>query len=130
MVDFSKWLQSTGGANEQLCVLLIAGAILCVAAASITNPGIPGLLAVGCLVLSFGLSAPSLESEIQRIWGLREVSSECDLPAHELPVRNMKCYVTNGKGHKELVEIRVSKDGTRLGLYDMDGKALKQTEKE
>lgn len=42
----------------------------------------------------------------------------------------MKCYVANGKGHKELVEIRVSKDGTKLGLYDTDSKALKQTGRE
>lgn len=53
-----------------------------------------------------------------------------ELPDHDLPTKNMKCYVTNGKGHKELVEIRVSKDGTKLGLYDTDGKALKQTGKE
>ena len=55
---------------------------------------------------------------------------ECDLPDHDLPTKDMKCYVTNGKGHKELVEIRVSKDGTKLGLYDTDGKALKQTGRE
>lgn len=49
---------------------------------------------------------------------------------HDLPTKNMKCYVTNGKGHKELVEIRVSKDGTKLGLYDTNGKALKPTGKD
>lgn len=76
------------------------------------------------------LSSPSLESEIEQIWGLREVSSECDLPDHDLPTKNMKCYVTNGKGHKELVEIRVSKDGTKLGLYDTDSKALKPVGKD
>lgn len=129
MIDFSKWLQSAGGMDDQLCVLLIAGALVCMAVAFVTENGIPILLAVGCLILSTG-SSPSLESEIQRIWGLQEVSSECDLPDHELPVRNMKCYVVNGKGHKELVEIRVSEDGTKLGLYDMDGKALKTEEGE
>lgn len=100
-----------------------------------TESVIPILLAFGCLFLSFGLSSPSLESEIEQIWGLQEVSSECDLPDHDLPdhdlpTKNMKCYVTNGKGHKELVEIRVSKDGTKLGLYDTDSKALKPVGKD
>lgn len=113
-----------------MCVLLIVGAILCIAVVFMTKSVIPILLAFGCLFLSFGLSSPSLESEIEQIWGLQEVSSECDLPDHDLPTKDMKCYVTNGKGHKELVEIRVSKDGTKLGLYDTDGKALKQTGKE
>lgn len=70
------------------------------------------------------------EIGIEQVWGLQEVSSECNLPDHDLPTKNMKCYVANGKGHKELVEIRVSKDGTKLGLYDTDGKALKQTGRE
>lgn len=113
-----------------MCVLLIVGAILCIAVVFMTESVIPILLAVGCLCLSEGLSSPNLESEIKQIWGLQEVSSECDLPDHDLPTKNMKCYVTNGKGHKELVEIRVSKDGTKLGLYDTDGKALKQTGRE
>lgn len=111
-------------------VLLIFGALFCTIVAFVIKPVIPILLAFGCLFLSFGLSSPSLESEIKQVWGLQEVSSECDLPDHELPTKNMKCYVTDGKGHKELVEIRVSKDGTKLGLYDTNGKALRQTEKE
>lgn len=113
-----------------MCVLLIVGAILCIAVVFMTESVIPILLAFGCLFLSFGLSSPSLESEIEQIWGLQEVSSECDLPDHDLPTKNMKCYVTNGKGHKELVEIRVSKDGTKLGLYKADGKALKPVGKD
>lgn len=129
MHDFSQWLQSAGGTDD-VCVLLIVGAILCIAVVFMTESVIPILLAVGCLCLSEGLSSPNLESEIKQIWGLQEVSSECDLPDHDLPTKNMKCYVTNGKGHKELVEIRVSKDGTKLGLYDTDGKALKQTGRE
>ncbi len=129
MHDFSQWLQSAGGTDD-VCVLLIVGAILCIAVVFMTESVISILLAFGCLFLSFGLSSPSLESEIKQIWGLREVSSECDLPDHDLPTKDMKCYVTNGKGHKELVEIRVSKDGTKLGLYDTDGKALKTTGKE
>lgn len=55
---------------------------------------------------------------------------ECDLPDHDLPTKNMKCYVTDKNKRKRLVEIRVSKDGTKLGLYDTDGKALKQTGRE
>lgn len=101
MHDFSQWLQSAGGTDD-VCVLLIVGAILCIAVVFMTESVIPILLAFGCLFLSFGLSSPSLESEIEQIWGLQEVSSECDLPDHDLPTKNMKCYVTNGKGHKEL----------------------------
>ena len=48
----------------------------------------------------------------------------------DLPTKNMKCYVTDKDKRKRLVEIRVSKDGTKLGLYDTDGKALKQTGRE
>lgn len=116
---------------KKVCVFLAFGALFCAIAAFI-NGSVTSLFlsAVGCLCLSVGLSSPNLESEIKQIWGLQEVSSECDLPDHELPTKNMKCYVTNGKGHKELVEIRVSKDGTKLGLYDTDGKALKTTGKE
>lgn len=133
MHDFSQWLQSAGGMNEKVCVFLVFGVLFCAIAAFIINKSVIPLLflsAVGCLCLSVGLSSPNLESEIKQIWGLQEVSSECDLPDRELPTKNMKCYVTNGKGHKELVEIRVSKDGTKLGLYGTDGKALKQTGKE
>lgn len=127
MHDFSQWLQSADTMDEKVCVFLVFGALFCAIAAFINESVTPLLLAVGCLCLSEGLSSPNLESEIKQIWGLQEVSSECDLPDHDLPTKNMKCYVTNGKGHKELVEIRVSKDGTKLGLYDTDGKALKQT---
>ena len=42
----------------------------------------------------------------------------------------MRCYVTDKDKRKRLVEIRVSKDGTKLGLYDTDGKSLKTTGKE
>ena len=78
-----------------MCVLLIVGAILCIAVVFMTESVIPILLAFGCLFLSFGLSSPSLESDIEQIWGLQEVSSECDLPDHDLPTKNMKCYVTD-----------------------------------
>lgn len=130
MHDFSQWLQSAGGMDEKACVFLVFGALFSAIVAFINESVTPLLFAVGCLCLSEGLSSPNLESEIKQIWGLQEVSSECDLPDHDLPAKNMKCYVTNGKGHKELVEIRVSKDGTKLGLYDTDGKALKQTGRE
>lgn len=130
MHDFSQWLQSAGGMDEKVCVFLVFGALFSAIVAFINESVTPLLFAVGCLCLSEGLSSPNLESEIKQIWGLQEVSSECDLPDHDLPTKNMKCYVTNGKGHKELVEIRVSKDGTKLGLYDTDGKALKTTGKE
>lgn len=131
MHDFSQWLQSAGGMDEKgVRVPCLRSAFLrdrrfykwiCYFSFSVRGR-MP--LPVRGIVLS------NLESEIKQIWGLQEVSSECDLPDHELPTKNMKCYVTNGKGHKELVEIRVSKDGTKLGLYDTDGKALKTTGKE
>ena len=130
MHDFSQWLQSADTMDEKVCVFLVFGALFCAIAAFINESVTPLLLAVGCLCLSEGLSSPNLESEIKQIWGLQEVSSECDLPDHDLPTKNMKCYVTNGKGLKELVEIRVSKDGTKLGLYDTDGKALKPVGKD
>lgn len=131
MHDFSQWLQSAGGMDEKVCVFLAFGALFCAIAAFINGFVTPLLLsAVGCLCLSEGLSSPNLESEIKQIWGLQEVSSECDLPDHELPTKNIRCYVTDKTGHRKLVEIRVSKDGTKLGLYDTDGKALKTTGKE
>ena len=117
MHDFSQWLQSAGGMDEKVCVFLVFGALFSAIVAFINESVTPLLFAVGCLCLSEGLSSPNLESEIKQIWGLQEVSSECDLPDHDLP-------------SKELVEIRVSKDGTKLGLYDTDGKALKQTGRE
>lgn len=130
MHDFSQWLQSADTMDKKVCVFLVFGALFCAIAAFINESVTPLLLAVGCLCLSEGLSSPNLESEIKQIWGLQEVSSECDLPDRELPARNMRCYVTDKDKRKRLVEIRVSKDGTKLGLYDTDGKALKTTGKE
>lgn len=124
MHDFSQWLQSADTMDEKVCVFLVFGALFCAFAAFINESVTPLLLAVGCLCLSEGLSSPNLESEIKQIWGLESVSSECDLPDHELPTKNMRCYVTDKTGRRKLVEIRVSKDGTKLGLYDTDGKAL------
>ena len=128
MHDFSQWLQSADGTD--LTLILVVGILISlvigVMCESVTAP----IVAVSlCLFAAAGLPQ-TLKSEITQVWGLESVSSECDLPDHDLPTRNMKCYVTNGKGHKELVEIRVSKDGTKLGLYDTDGKALKTTGKE
>ena len=130
MHDFSQWLQSAGGMDEKVCVLLVFGALFSAIVAFTIESVTPLLFAVGCLCLSEGLSSPNLESEIKQIWGLQEVSSECDLPDHDLPTKNMKCYVTDKDKRKRLVEIRVSKDGTKLGLYDTDGKTLKQTGRE
>lgn len=108
--------------------LFIIGIIACLMVAVATESPSSVLLAVLSAIGMLVIPSPhDLRTEITQVWGLESVSSECDLPDHELPTKNMKCYVTNGKGHKELVEIRVSKDGTKLGLYDTDGKALKQT---
>ena len=128
MHDFSQWLQSAGGMDWT--PILIAGILISLAIAVTCESVMAIFAALACACSLAGLPSYTLKSEIKQIWGLQEVSSECDLPDHDLPTENMKCYVTNGKGHKELVEIRVSKDGTKLGLYDTDGKALKTTGKE
>lgn len=129
MHDFSQWLQTAD--TMDMTPLFIIGIIACLMVAVATESPSSVLLvvlsAIGMLVIP---SPHDLRTEITQVWGLESVSSECDLPDHDLPTKNMKCYVTNGKGHKELVEIRVSKDGTKLGLYDTDGKALKTTGKE
>lgn len=117
-----------GGRDGYDPPLFIIGIIACLMVAVATESPSSVLLAVLSAIGMLVIPSPhDLRTEITQVWGLESVSSECDLPDHELPTKNMKCYVTNGKGHKELVEIRVSKDGTKLGLYDTDGKALKQT---
>lgn len=129
MHDFSQWLQSAD--TMDMTPLFIIGIIACLMVAVATESPSSVLLAVLSAIGMLVIPSPhDLRTEITQVWGLESVSSECDLPDHELPTKNMKCYVTNGKGHKELVEIRVSKDGTKLGLYDTDGKALKTTGKE
>lgn len=116
------------GGHDGYDPLFIIGIIACLMVAVATESPSSVLLAVLSAIGMLVIPSPhDLRTEITQVWGLESVSSECDLPDHELPTKNMKCYVTNGKGHKELVEIRVSKDGTKLGLYDTDGKALKQT---
>lgn len=126
MHDFSQWLRSAD--TMDMTPLFIIGIIACLMVAVATESPSSVLLAVLSAIGMLVIPSPhDLRTEITQVWGLESVSSECDLPDHELPTKNMKCYVTNGKGHKELVEIRVSKDGTKLGLYDTDGKALKQT---
>lgn len=129
MHDFSQWLQSAD--TMDMTPLFIIGIIACLAVGVATESPSSMLLAVLSAIGMLAIPSPhDLRTEITQVWGLESVSSECDLPDHDLPTKNMKCYVTNGKGHKELVEIRVLKDGTKLGLYDTDGKALKTTGKE
>lgn len=128
MHDFSQWLQSAGGTDWT--PILITGILLSLVIGVMCESVMAIFAALACACSLVGLPFYTLKLEIEQVWGLQEVSSECDLPDHELPTKNLKCYVTNGKGHKELVEIRVSKDGTKLGLYDTDGKALKTTGKE
>ena len=128
MHDFSQWLQSAGGMDWT--PILIAGILISLAIAVTCESVVAIFAALACACSLAGLPSHTLKSEIEQVWGLQEVSSECDLPDHDLPTKNMKCYVTDKTGRKQLVEIRVSKDGTKLGLYDMDGKALKQTGRE
>ncbi|OFA33628.1 hypothetical protein BBK15_09970 [Bifidobacterium adolescentis] len=129
MHDFSQWLQSADAMD--MTPLFIIGIIAClmvgVATESSSSLLLAVLSAIGMLVIP---SPHDLRTEITQVWGLESVSSECNLPDHELPTGNTRCYVTDKTGHKTLVEIRVSKDGTKLGLYDTDGKALKTTGKE
>lgn len=110
--------------------ILITGILLTLAIAVTCESVTAIFAALACACSLAGLPSHTLKSEIEQVWGLREVSSECDLPDHDLPTKNMKCYVTDKDKRKRLVEIRVSKDGTKLGLYDTDGKALKQTGRE
>lgn len=128
MHDFSQWLQSAGGMDWT--PILIAGILLTLAIAVTCESVTAIFAALACACSLAGLPSYTLESEIEQVWGLQEVSSECDLPDHDLPTKNMKCYVTDKHKRKQLVEIRVSKDGTKLGLYDTDGKALKPAGKE
>lgn len=128
MHDFSQWLQSAGGMDWT--PILIAGILISLAIAVTCESVMAIFAALACACSLAGLPPYTLKSEIEQVWGLQEVSSECDLPDRELPTRNMKCYVTDKDKRKRLVEIRVSKDGTKLGLYDTDGKTLKQTGRE
>lgn len=128
MHDFSQWLQSAGGMDWT--PILIAGILISLAIAVTCESVMAIFAALACACSLAGLPSHTLKSEIEQVWGLQEVSSECDLPDHDLPTKNMKCYVTDKDKRKRLVEIRVSKDGTKLGLYDTDGKALKQTGRE
>ncbi len=128
MHDFSQWLQSAGGMDWT--PILIAGILISLAIAVTCESVMAIFAALDCACSLAGLPSYTLKSEIEQVWGLQEVSSECDLPDHDLPTKNMKCYVTDKDKRKRLVEIRVSKDGTKLGLYDTDGKALKQTGRE
>ncbi len=128
MHDFSQWLWSAGGMDWT--PILIAGILISLAIAVTCESVMAIFAALACACSLAGLPSYTLKSEIEQVWGLQEVSSECDLPDHDLPTKNMKCYVTDKDKRKRLVEIRVSKDGTKLGLYDTDGKALKQTGRE
>lgn len=124
MIDFSQWLQTAD--TMDMTPLFIIGIIACLAVGVATESPSSMLLAVLCTIGMIVTPSPhDLKTEITQVWGLESVSSECDLPDHELPTGNMRCYVTDKTGHKTLVEIRVSKDGTRLGLYRADGTTLK-----
>lgn len=129
MIDFSQWLQTAD--TMDMTPLFVIGIIAClmvgVATESPSSMFLAVLSAIGMLVIP---SPHDLRTEITQVWGLESVFSECDLPDHELPTGNTRCYVTDKTGHKTLVEIRVSKDGTRLGLYKPDGTALKPTGKD
>lgn len=124
MIDFSQWLQTAD--TMDMTPFFIIGIIACLAVGVATESSFSVLLAVLCAIGLLAIPSPhNLRTEITQVWGLESVSSECDLPDHELPTGNMRCYVTDKTGHKTLVEIHVSKDGTRLGLYKPDGTALK-----
>ena len=123
MIDFSQWLQTAD--TMDMTPLFVIGIIAClivgVATESPSSMFLAVLSAIGMLVIP---SPHDLRTEITQVWGLESVSSECDLPDHELPTGNTRCYVTDKTGHKTLVEIRVPKDGTKLDLYDTDSKTV------
>lgn len=125
MIDLSQWAQ-TADTFPVMTPIFVTVIIVCLAVGaakkSLSSMFLVFLCAIGLLVVP---SPHDLRTEILQVWGLKSVSSECDLPDHELPTGNMRCYITDKTGHKTLVEIRVSKDGTRLGLYRPDGTALK-----
>lgn len=128
MYDFSQWLQSVDGMDcgTNRALILIVGILISIVFGVMCESVAAAFAVLTCAcLLAGGLSSHTLKSEIEQVWGLESVSSECDLPT-----KNMKCYVTDKTGRKQLVEIRISKDGTKLGLYDTDGKALKTTGKE
>lgn len=128
MHDFSQWLQTADGTDWT--PIFITGLLFSLSVAIICESATAGIATVAFLCLLVGLPSHTLQSEVTRVWGLESVSSECDLPDRELPTKNLRCYVTDNTGRKRLVEIRVSKDGTKLGLYDTDGKALKPVGKD
>lgn len=129
MIDFSQWLQTAD--TMDMPPIFIIGIIACLTVGVATKSSFSVLLAVLCAIGMLVIPSPhDLRTEITQVWGLESVSSECDLPDHELPTENTRCYVTDKTGHKTLVEIRVSKDGTRLGLYKPDGTALKPVGKD
>lgn len=129
MIDFSQWLQTAN--TMDVTPLFITGIIACLMVGVATESPSSVLFAVLCAIGMLVIPSPhDLRTEITQVWGLESVSSECDLPNHELPTGNTRCYVTDKTGHKTLVEIRVSKDGTRLGLYKPDGTALKPAGKD
>lgn len=123
MIDFSQWLQTAD--TMDMTPLFVIGIIAClmvgVATESPSSMFLAVLSAIGMLVIP---SPHDLRTEITQVWGLESVSSECDLPDHELPTGNTRCYVTDKTGRKRLVEIRVPKDGTKLDLYDTNGKTV------
>lgn len=128
MIDFSQWLQTAD--TMDMTPLFIIGIIACLTVGVATESSFSVLLAVLSAIGMLVIPSPhDLRTEITQVWGLESVSSECDLPDHELPTENTRCYVTDKTGHKTLVEIRVS-NGTRLGLYKPDGTALKPTGKD
>lgn len=129
MIDFSYWFQTAD--TMDIPPIFIIGIIASLAVGVATKSPSSVLLAVLCAIGMLVIPSPhDLRTEITQVWGLESVSSECDLPDHELPTGNTRCYVTDKTGHKTLVEIRVSKDGTRLGLYKPDGTALKPAGKD
>lgn len=133
MHDFSQWLQSADGMDcgTNRALILIVGILISIVFGVMCESVASAFAVLTCAcLLAGGLSSHTLKSEIEQVWGLESVSSECDLSDHDLPTKNMKCYVTDKAGRKQLVEIRISKDGTKLGLYDTDGKALKTAGKE
>ena len=76
MHDFSQWLQSAGGMDWT--PILIAGILISLAIAVTCESVMAIFAALACACSLAGLPSYTLKSEIEQVWGLQEVSSECD----------------------------------------------------
>ena len=78
MHDFSQWLQSAGGMDCTL--ILIVGILISPAIGVMCESVTAAFAALACTCLLAGLPSHTLKSEIEQVWGLQEVSSNATCP--------------------------------------------------